>query len=175
MKKTILTVVAALAIGVFSNKAFAQAAAAPAPTGTVLATLSADPDYDGSAVLLRAANLIDTLKSPSPHTIFAPSNTALSNLSPDKLDALFKDPAALATVLKGHVVAGIYDKTAIIKALASGPATLTTIDGQKLVLSVDAQKHLVLTDANGDKAQVIRFNMLGTNGVAIGIDAVLTK
>jgi uncharacterized surface protein with fasciclin (FAS1) repeats len=174
MKKIILTVLAALTISVVSNKAMAQAAPAAA-TGTVVATLSADPDYDASAILIRAAGLGETLKGAGPYTIFAPSNTAISSIPADKLDALMKDPTMLATVLKGHVVPGTYDKAGLIKALATGTATLTTLDGQKLTLMVNAQKHLELTDANGDKAQVIKFDMLGSNGVAIGIDAVLTK
>jgi uncharacterized surface protein with fasciclin (FAS1) repeats len=96
-------------------------------------------------------------------------------LPSDKLDAIMKDPATLATVLKGHIVSGKYDKAALIKALATGTATLTTLDGQKLILAVNDKKHLELTDAQGNKAQVIAFDILGSNGVAIGIDAVLTK
>jgi len=176
MKKAVFTVAAALAICLLSNNLFAQATTtASTPSGDLVATLSGNPDYDASAIAIRAANLESTLKGAGPYTIFVPSNTAFSNLSSDKLDALMKDPATLATVLKGHVVSGTYDKAGLIKALATGTATLTTLDGQKLTLAVNDKKHLELTDAQGDKAQVIRFDMLGTNGVAIGIDAVLTK
>jgi uncharacterized surface protein with fasciclin (FAS1) repeats len=178
MKKAVLTVMTILAIGLLSNNLFAQAtAAAPAaaPTGDVLATLSANSDYNVAAVAIMAANLGATLKGAGPYTIFAPSNTAFSNLPSDKLDAIMKDPATLATVLKGHIVSGKYDKAALIKALASGTATLTTLDGKPLTLSVNEKKHLQLADADGNKTQVIAFDMLGTNGVAIGIDAVLVK
>jgi uncharacterized surface protein with fasciclin (FAS1) repeats len=176
MKKTVLKLIAALAIVMVSDHLFAQATTTAA-TGSsdLVATLSGNPDYDASALAIRAANLEATLKATGPYTIFAPSNTAFSNLSSDKLDALMKYPTMMATVLKGHVVSGKYDKAGLIKALASGTATLTTLDGQKLTLAVNDKKHLELTDAQGDKAQVIAFDMLGTNGVAIGIDAVLTK
>jgi hypothetical protein len=73
------------------------------------------------------------------------------------------------------VVSGRYDKAALIKALATGKATLTTLDGKPLILAVNDKKHLELTDSDGNKAQVIAFDMLGANGVAIGIDAVLAK
>ena len=170
MKKAILSVIAILAISTLSNNLFAQATG-----GNVVATLSANSDYNGTAILIRAANLAATLDGPGPYTIFAPSNTALSALPSDKLDAMMKDPATLATILKGHIVSGKYDKAALIKALATGTATLTTLDGQKLILAVNDKKHLELTDAQGNKAQVIAFDILGSNGVAIGIDAVLTK
>src|SRR5271165_1730358 len=102
MKKVILTVMAVLGIGLSTGKLFAQAAPA-APTGDLIATLTANSDYNAMAVALRAANLGATLKDAGPYTIFAPNNVAFSNLSSDKLDAIMKDPATLATVLKGHI------------------------------------------------------------------------
>jgi len=172
MKKAILTFVAIVAIGISSNKLFAQAAPA-APTGDLVVTLSANPDYEALALAIRAANIGAALKATGPFTIFAPTNVAFSNISSDKLDELMKDPAKLATILRGHVVEGKYDKAAILKALTP-TATLKTIDGQTLTLGVN-EKHLEVTDSQGNKAKVVAFDMLGTNGVAIGIDAVLTK
>ena len=181
MRKLVLTVITALSIGLLSNNLFAQtttpaAATAPAAaTGDVLATISGNSDYVALALAIRAANIATDLRAAGPFTIFAPNNTAFSNLSSAKLDDLMKDPAKLATILKGHVVSGKYDKAALIKALATGTATLTTLDGKPLILAVNDKKHLELTDSDGNKAQVIAFDMLGSNGVAIGIDAVLAK
>jgi len=171
MKKIVLTVIAVLAISLLSNNLFAQATT---PKGDVLDTLSSSPDYNVSAAMIRAAGLTVTIRGAGPYTIFAPSNTAFSNIPSAKLDDLMKDPANLATVLKGHVINGKYDKATLIKTLGSGTPTLTTIDGKILTLSV-TDKHLTITDSQGNKAKVIAFDMLGTNGVAIGIDAVLTK
>jgi len=184
MKKAILTAVVALTIGVYSNCALAQtptapaaapATTAPAATGTVLAALSADPDYNVAAILIRAANLGETLKGAGPYTILAPSNIALSNISSDKLDALMKDPATLAAVLKVHIITGLYDKAALKTGLAAGSLTVTTLDGQKLTIALNANKRVEITDAAGDKAQISKFDISGSNGVAIGVDAVLTK
>jgi uncharacterized surface protein with fasciclin (FAS1) repeats len=172
MKKIILTAYAALSLGLLSNSLFAQAATAA--KGDIIATLSGNPDYNASAVIIRAAGLGATVKGAGPFTILAPSNIALSNMSSGKLDSLMADPVKLAAVFKGHVLAGIFDKAALIKILGSGTPTLTTIDGKQLTLSV-TDKHLTFTDSQGDKAKVVAFDMLGTNGVAIGIDAVLTK
>lgn len=173
MKKSILTVIAILAIGFFSNRAFAQATTAT-PKGDVLDTLSASPDYNVAALAIRAAGLTSTMRGAGPFTIFAPSNIAFSNVPSAKLDAMMKDPAALAIMMRGHVVNGKYDKAAIIKTLGSGTPTLTTIDGKTLTLSV-TDKHLTITDSDGNKAKVVAFDMMGTNGVVIGIDAILTK
>ena len=173
IKKSILMVIAVLAIGFYSNRAFAQAAAT-APTGDLVVTLSGNADYNVTAALIRAANLGTTLKGAGPYTIIAPSNIALAALPAGKLDSLMADPAKLAAVLKGHVIVGKFDKAELIKTLGSGTPTLPTIDGNKLTLSV-TEKHLTFTDAQGNHAKVIAFDIIGTNGVVIGIDGVLTK
>lgn len=173
MKKTVLTIIAILAIGVFSSNLFAQTTTTAA-TGDVLVTLSGNSDYNALAVAMRAAGIGATLKGPGPYTIIAPNNTAFSNLSSGKLDSLMADPVKLAAAMKGHVLTGKYDKAAIIKTLNSGTPTLTTLDGKLITLSV-IDKHLTITDSQGDKAKVIAFDILATNGVIIGIDAVLTK
>jgi uncharacterized surface protein with fasciclin (FAS1) repeats len=177
MKKIILSVIAVLAISLLSNNLFAQAPAttAPAaPTGDVIATLSANTDYNVSAVVIRAAGLRSAVQGAGPFTILAPSNVAFGNLPSGKLDSLMADPAKLAAIFKGHIISGTYDKAALIKLLGSGTPTLTTLDGKTLTLSV-TDKHLTFTDSQGNKAKVVAFDMLGSNGVAIGIDAVLTK
>jgi uncharacterized surface protein with fasciclin (FAS1) repeats len=174
MKKLILTVFTVFAIGVTSGNLFAQATATAA-TGDVLTTLSANSDYNAMAVAIRAANLGATLRGAGPYTIFAPNNNAFSTIPSDKLDAIMS-PAMLATVIKGHVVTGKYDKAAILAALrATGKATLTTLDGKTITLGVNETKNLVLTDSEGNHVKVIAFDMLGSNGVIIGVDGFLTK
>src|ERR1700694_3854204 len=98
MRKLFLTVIAALAIGVSSNNLFAQTTTAAAGSGDVVATVSANPDYEAFALAVRSANLGSTLKGAGPYTIFAPNNTAFSNLSSGKLDSLMQDPAKFATI-----------------------------------------------------------------------------
>ncbi len=176
MKKLVLSVVAALAIGVFSNNLFAQTATPAAPGSVdVVATIRQNTDYEAFALLLRAANLSATLKGAGPYTIFAPNNTAFSNLSSDVLDRLFQDPTKFAEVLKGHIVQGKYDKAGIIKALQTKATALKTLDGQTLTLSVNATKNLELTDSQGNKTQVIAFDMNASNGVVNGVNNILFK
>lgn len=148
---------------------------APAPTVDVATVLSGNPDYSTAATAVKTANLESTLKTGGPYTIFAPNNAAFSNLPAGKLDSLMKDPAKLATLLKGHVVTGHYTKADIIKALTAGKgkATLTTLDGQTLNLSVSPKSTLQLSNATGSTAEVTLFDMVGTNGVVNGINGVL--
>lgn len=173
MKKFFLVVSAALSISFLSNNLFAQTAPAT-PVVDVLATISSSFDYNDLGLAIRVVNLQSTVTAAGPYTIFAPLNTAFTTLTPGKLDSLFSDPVKLAALVKGHIAAGKFDKAALIKAIQS-KTPITTLDGKLLTVTVNDKKHVQLTTADGAKAQVISFDIPASNGVVIGIDAVLAK
>ena len=152
----------------------ATPAETPTPTEDVATVLMGNSDY-ATAAAVKSAGLDATLKTGGPYTIFAPNNAAFNKLPAGKLDSLTKDPAKWGAFLKGHVVNGKYTKADIIKALTDGKgkASLTTIDGQTLALSVSPNKTLQLTNAAGNSAEVSLYDLIGTNGVVNGINAVL--
>ena len=55
---------------------------------------------------VKAAGLVDTLKSEGPFTVFAPTDDAFGRLPEGALDALLKDRERLAATLQLHVVPG---------------------------------------------------------------------
>lgn len=190
MKKSVLIAVASLAIGFLSNNAIAQtqqqdttAKAAPATTqaataassGDVVGVLATTTDFAPLALAVKTADLEATLKGPGPFTIFAPNDVAFSKVPKPTMDDLTKDHAKLAKLLKYHVVAGKYTKADIIKALSAGKgkASLKTIDGEVLNLSVNDKSNLQIVDAKGNAAQVISFDTMASNGVVHGLNGVL--
>ena len=182
MKKPILIVAAFLALSVFSNPLFAQTApATPAPAATVpagggdvVASLTSSDNYTALSIAVRAAGLTESLEGAGPFTVFAPTNEAFGKIPSAQLDTLMKDPAKLAAVLKGHVISGKLMKADVIKALTTGKgkATLKTLDGQDLTLSV-ANGKLQLADAQGNTALVTAFDLPASNGVIHGLNGVL--
>lgn len=186
MKRANLIAGATLILSIATGSVFAQTdttkkvAATTSTTATtdaaadVVGALGSNPDYSTALTAVKAAKLDSVLKVGGPYTIFAPNNISFSNLPAGQLDGLLKDPVALATLLKGHVVTGKYGKADIIKALTAGKgkATLTTIDGQPLTLSLAGSK-LQLTNASGSTAQVTLFDLIGGNGVVNGLNAIL--
>ena len=192
MKKSVLIAVASLAIGFLSNKAIAQTqdttkkdtaktTAAPAATSTaaasgdVVGVMATSTNYAPMALAIKSAQLEPTLQAPGPFTIFAPNDVAFSKLPKAQFDALMKDPAKFAPILKYHVVAGKYTKTDIIKALGAGKgkADLKTIDGQTLHLSVNDKSNLQITDAKGNAVLVTAFDTEASNGVVHGINGIM--
>ena len=114
---------------------------------------------------VKAAGLVDTLKSAGPFTVFAPTNDAFAKLPAGTVETLVKpeNKATLTDILTYHVVSGRYT-TAQLK---SG-MTLTTVEGKKLVFG---EKNGRLT-INGS-AMIETPNVISSNGVTHVIDAVL--
>jgi uncharacterized surface protein with fasciclin (FAS1) repeats len=125
---------------------------------------------------VKAAGLVETLKSAGPFTVFAPVNDAFAKLPAGTVESLLKpeNKSTLTSVLTYHVVAGKLDAKAVGEAIKAGggKATLTTVAGAKLVASIDGGK-VRITDAKGNSAYVTAADLGASNGVIHVIDHVL--
>ena len=135
--------------------------ATPAPKDLVDTALSAG-NFKTLSSLLKTSGLVDALKGQGPFTIFAPTDDAFAQLSPETLDALNKDPKKLETLLKYHVVKGAL--TAADVAKSSGAETL---EGQPVKIVVTDGKTQI------NDATVTRPDLETANGVIHTIDRVL--
>ncbi len=133
-------------------------------------------DHTTLVAAVKAAGLVDTLKSKGPFTVFAPTNAAFDALPAGTVDTLLKpeNKDMLAKILKYHVVAGNYDAKAIMKAIkkGNGTATFTTVAGGKLMAKMDGST-LVLTDEKGGMSRVTIADVKQSNGVIHVVDTVL--
>ena len=125
---------------------------------------------------VKAADLVATLKSTGPFTVFAPVNAAFDKLPAGTVESLLKpaNKATLAKILTYHVVAGNLDAAAVMAAIKKGKGSveLTTVSGGKLKASIDNGK-VKLSDEKGGFAYVTATDLKGTNGVIHVIDTVL--
>ena len=125
---------------------------------------------------IKAADLVNTLKSEGPYTVFAPTNNGFTKLPVGTVDNLLKpeNKTKLAGILTCHVVEGNLDAKAIMAAITKGggKATLTTVEGGMLTATVVNGK-VVLTDEKGDTAAVTATDLKASNGVIHVIDKVL--
>jgi uncharacterized surface protein with fasciclin (FAS1) repeats len=182
MRKTLLAISAAAALAITSLSATAQmkdpdVGGAPMyPNKTVVENASAAPNLSTLVAAVKAAGLVDTLSGPGPFTVFAPDNAAFDKRPAGTVDTLVKpeSKATLTKILTYHVVAGKMDSKAIANAIKKGhgTATLTTVEGGKLMAKMDVSK-LVLTDEKGGTSTVTTAEVYQSNGVAHVIDTVL--
>ena len=133
-------------------------------------------DHTTLVAVVKAADLVTTLKGKGPFTVFAPTNDAFSKLPAGTVDNLLKpeNKAQLAKILTYHVVSGNLDAAAVSAAIKSGngKAVLTTVSGGKLTASLDGGK-VKLTDESGKSAYVTAADLKGSNGVVHVIDGVV--
>lgn len=125
---------------------------------------------------VKAADLVNTLKSDGPFTVFAPVNDAFSKLPAGTVEFLLKaeNKATLTKILTYHVVAGNLDAKAVIAAITkgNGSVTLKTVSGGTLTASIDKGR-VKLTDEKGGYAFVTITDLKGSNGVIHVIDSVI--
>jgi len=133
-------------------------------------------DHTTLVAAVKAADLVDTLKSAGPFTVFAPTNAAFSKLPAGTVDTLLKpeNKSMLTGVLTYHVVAGKVDSAMLAKMIkdGKGKATLKTVAGGTLTASMKG-KDIVLTDAKGGSAKVTTSDVYQSNGVIHVVDSVL--
>ncbi|GGJ50893.1 fasciclin [Sphingopyxis bauzanensis] len=133
-------------------------------------------DHTTLVAAVQAAGLVDTLASPGPFTVFAPTNAAFGKLPAGTVDTLLKpeNKGMLTAVLTYHVVPGTLtagDLAANAQA-NGGKAVLTTVQGAKLTVWGKDGKWYV-TDAKGGKAEITIADVKQSNGVIHVVDDVL--
>ena len=133
-------------------------------------------DHTTLVAAVKAAGLVDTLKSPGPFTVFAPTNAAFAALPAGTVDTLLKpeNKGKLTSVLTYHVVAGKMDAAALLAAIKAGggKATLKTVEGDPLTVTASMGKVMVM-DESGGTATVTIADVYQSNGVIHVIDKVL--
>ena len=139
-----------------------------ATTQNIVEVASGDPEFSTLVAAVGAAGLAETLSGTGPFTVFAPMNHAFSALPAGTVESLLKpeNKAALAGILTYHVVAGaVYAKDVQVGDVA-------TANGAKFNVSMN-NGSVMITDAKGNKAKVVKTDIPAANGVIHVIDAVL--
>lgn len=83
---------------------------------------------------VKAAGLVETLKSPGPFTVFAPNDDAFAKLPPGTIQTLLQNIPQLARILKYHVVSGKLTKADLenvdsVTSVEGSPIRIDTSDG----------------------------------------------
>jgi uncharacterized surface protein with fasciclin (FAS1) repeats len=150
--------------------------AAMYPSKNIVQNAVNSKDHTTLVAAVKAAGLVDTLQSPGPFTVFAPTNEAFAKLPAGTVETLLKpeNKKTLTNVLTYHVVPGrITAKDLMAKVKdGGGKAELTTVEGAKLTVAEKDGK-LWITDAKGGHAQVTIGNVMQSNGVIHVIDTVM--
>jgi len=122
--------------------------------------VSAD-NFKTLVAAVQAAGLVETLKTPGPFTVFAPTDEAFAKLPPGTVQTLVQNPPQLARILKYHVVAGRLTQADLAKV-----DTVTSVEGSPI--SIDCTNGFEVKNAT-----VIAADIEADNGIIHVIDNVI--
>lgn len=179
MKK--IFIVMALVASAFTNQVLAQntvmvGGAAMYPTKDIVDNAVNSKDHTTLVAAVKAAGLVETLKSAGPFTVFAPTNAAFDKLPAGTVATLVKpeNKAMLTSILTYHVLAGKHSAADIAKAIKKGKGTaeFKTVNGGRIWAMMQGE-HLVLKDEKGGVSKVTIGDVFQKNGVIHVIDTVI--
>lgn len=184
MKKVIMLSIACLALFFTATSLSAQCQSSKAKATKVSQSSKPDvvdiaissKDHTTLVAAVKAAGLVETLKSDGPFTVFAPTNAAFDKLPEGTVTTLLKpeNKGQLTSILTYHVIAGNFDANTVVKTIKdnNGMVDLTTVQGGKINASIEDGK-VILKDENGNRSTVIATDLKGANGVIHVIDSVV--
>jgi uncharacterized surface protein with fasciclin (FAS1) repeats len=180
MKTRKFLAVAILALGFgftsFAQKTVMVGGAAMYPNKNIIENAVNSKDHTTLVAAVKAADLVETLQSKGPFTVFAPTNAAFDKLPAGTVATLLKpeNKKMLQTILTYHVVAGKMNASDIAKAIKAGKgkAILKTVSGGILTAWMKG-KDLYITDQSGNNSKVTIADVNQSNGVIHVVDTVL--
>jgi len=146
------------------------------PSKNIVQNAVNSKDHTTLVTAVKAADLVDTLQTAGPFTVFAPTNRAFAKLPAGTVETLVQpqSKATLTSVLTYHVVPGRYTAKELV-ALAKkngGEAELKTVQGNTLAVMTKG-KGVFVSDAKGNTARVTTADVMQSNGVIHVIDTVM--
>ena len=178
-----LALVTAVLVGVIAAPQGAQSSEvmvggqAMYPNKDIIDNAVNSADHKTLVAAVKAAGIVETLKGKGPFTVFAPTDAAFDKLPAGTVLSLLKpeNKATLARILTYHVVAGNLTSDAMAKAIneGGGKAEFRTISGGTLVATFNGPKNIILTDENGNTADIVTYDVIQSNGVIHVVDSVV--
>ena len=150
--------------------------AAMYPSKNIVENAVNSKDHTTLVAAVKAADLVETLQSKGPFTVFAPTNAAFDKLPKGTVETLLKPEnlKTLQAILTYHVLAGKFSAADLAKKIKAGKgkATLKTVSGGTLVASMKG-KSIILTDEKGSISTVTIADVNQSNGVIHVVDTVV--
>ncbi len=150
--------------------------AAMYPSKNIVENAVNSKDHTTLVAAVKAAGLVDTLEGAGPFTVFAPTNAAFDKLPPGTVDTLLmpENKQQLTQVLTYHVVPGRLTAADLMRMVEQGhgQATLKTVEGEPLTVSMNGG-HLFVSGDKSGVAEVTTANVMQSNGVIHVVSSVL--
>lgn len=118
-------------------------------------------NFETLVTAVKAADLVDTLKSPGPFTVFAPTDEAFAKLPPGTIQTLVQNIPQLSRILTYHVVPG-----KLTQADLANMETVTSVEGT--VIPIRSSDSFEVKNAT-----VVAADIEADNGIIHVLDKVI--
>ena len=146
------------------------------PSKNIVENAVNSKDHTTLVAAVKAAGLVETLQSPGPFTVFAPTNAAFAKLPKGTVESLLRPQMKekLVAVLTYHVVPGRISAKDMMDAAKKngGRATYKTVEGEDITVE-SKNNTLTIWDSKGSASKVTIQNVFQSNGVIHVVDTVL--
>lgn len=136
------------------------------PRKDIVDVAVANGSFNTLVAAVKAAGLVETLKSRGPFTVFAPTDEAFAAIPEADLKALLQDKKKLTSILTYHVVPGRVLSTDLKPA--KRPSAVSTAQGSSVMVLLSEDGKVTVNDAN-----VVMADLIVGNGVIHVIDKVI--
>ena len=133
------------------------------PDKNIVEIAASAGQFNTLVAAVKAAGLVETLSGKGPFTVFAPTDEAFSKLPEGTIASLLKpeNKGKLVSILTYHVLSGKVPASAVKTMKAK------TVNGKEVNITVSAKGVKV------DSANVVKTDIMATNGVIHVIDSVI--
>jgi uncharacterized surface protein with fasciclin (FAS1) repeats len=144
----------------------ATPAPAPVETKDIVDTAVGAGQFTTLVAAVQAAGLVETLKSPGPFTVFAPTDAAFAALPAGTVEDLLKpeNKAKLVSILTYHVL----PTEVMSSAIGTASMDAATVEGKTVKVDGSTAGKVMVNDAT-----VVTADVDASNGVIHVIDKVL--
>jgi uncharacterized surface protein with fasciclin (FAS1) repeats len=129
-------------------------------------TLAAAGNFKTFLSAVDKANVQQLKAMPGPFTVFAPTDAAFAAVPKETMDKIMGDEAIVRDVVYFHMTPGTY-MAKDLPALKECKTMCPTANAGVMKFTMIGDKYMV------NNAAIVKPDMMATNGVAQGIDAVM--
>lgn len=146
------------------------------PSKNIVENAVNSKDHTTLVAAVKAAELVETLQSKGPFTVFAPTNAAFEKLPAGTVETLVmpENKETLTKILTYHVVPGRISSKDLMTWIKKngGKYMAKTVQGEELTFWMKGM-NLYVKDTKGNSAKITTADVNQSNGVIHVIDTVL--
>lgn len=130
----------------------------------IIDVLKSKPELSDFLSLLTESGLTAKFEKGGPYTVLAPSNSAMTQLTPESINIIKSHPELLKKFVQDNILSGKYDVADLKKMMASARGTLSGITNENEVQLALVQSKGEMAFKHSKMTTIIESDLVASNG-----------